>query len=689
MDGLTPRPFKCTSCDRAFTRQTTRDATGISLVTNVKLGLLGDSDLRKRHVENCHVSSKVPAAAVPAVAPTMVLPNANSEAWFDLLAASAGPADILGGPYESMQQTVPVPTPGEQRPGTFILSDPCIDAFLTGFLPNFPLLHEGSFHVVSAQVPLLNVIRCIGSLYCQTAEHDESWRKATFQSTLQSLRNYVEQNRSRHQETWVLQTFLLLEYLGLYGGDDWHFLQAQRIHRDLVDAIRMLQMTHTGSDEMNDAGSAMDASIGDEDWEVNDADSLEARWQEFVKYESRKRCIYILYLLDSQLSILCNVRPMLSSLEIKHDLPCCEDVWLAKSAEEWSTCQKRQFRSFDDHDDQAYSYETPPSQGLFYEASQTLLQQPQQSEKGEQQQPQKQKQPRKLRLLWASPFAAVILVMQLQMMARELTHASCLLERPKAQRRSLSVLTDKQHAQISQALRAIAELVPRNQKPVFSLFDFHRMDAFPDSGSSAPLWHSFWLLWYYTSITLSHPDSLLVSGIVESNLPLAIATAGHLATPRSKEKRDIYEDRDVFRILNDLELALEILNPTKSTTHPSLESPFTSLLGFKICLVGWRLVRLTMIEACSSSSHNTKHRSARSRPCAFVLDAIMSGIGNQLDSEMQPPREIARSEVGFLEWVVATLKTRTTWPVGKWVAAVMEENVQKAVEAYGVSGLDK
>lgn len=231
---------------------------------------------------------------------------------------------------------------------------------------------------------------------------------------------------------------------------------------------------------------------------------------------------------------------MLSSLEIKYDLPCCENVWLAKTAEAWSVCIKNQFRSFDEGEDQACAEETPPSQGFFYEASQTLLH----SDR------EKKKPKRQLRLLWASPFAAVILVTQLQMMARELTHASCLLERPKAQRRTLSVLTDKQHAQISQALKGIAELVPRSQRPVFNFFDFRRMDTFMEPEETTPLWHAFWLLWYYTSITLSHPDSLLVTGLVESNLPLAIATAGHLATPRSKDHRDIYEDRDVFRIVS-------------------------------------------------------------------------------------------------------------------------------------------
>jgi hypothetical protein len=115
------------------------------------------------------------------------------------------------------------------------------------------------------------------------------------------------------------------------------------------------------------------------------------------------RCIYSLYLLDSQLAILCNLRPMLSSLEIKYDLPCIEDVWLAKTAGGWSTCKKQKFNSFNDHDDHSYASETPPAQGFFYEASQTLLHSD-----------QEKRHPKRLRLLWASPFAAVILVVQLQ-----------------------------------------------------------------------------------------------------------------------------------------------------------------------------------------------------------------------------------------------------------------------------------
>lgn len=103
------------------------------------------------------------------------------------------------------------------------------------------------------------------------------------------MQRYVEQNRSRYQETWVLQTFLLLEFFGIYGGDDGNFLKAQRIHRDLVDAMRMLQMSHDGA-----SGYSFDSGDEGEEGEEGDEamegpDALEMRWHEFIRKESRKR----------------------------------------------------------------------------------------------------------------------------------------------------------------------------------------------------------------------------------------------------------------------------------------------------------------------------------------------------------------------------------------------------------------
>ena len=88
----------------------------------------------------------------------------------------------------------------------------------------------------------------------------------------------------------MLQTFLLLEFFGIYGGDDGNFLKAQRVHRDLVDAMRMLQMSHDGSANETFQDSGDEAEDEYETPEANNgSELLEERWNDFVKKETRKR----------------------------------------------------------------------------------------------------------------------------------------------------------------------------------------------------------------------------------------------------------------------------------------------------------------------------------------------------------------------------------------------------------------
>ncbi|GME44253.1 Zinc finger C2H2-type protein [Neofusicoccum parvum] len=360
-------------------------------------------------------------------------------------------------------------------------------------------------------------------------------------------------------------------------------------------------------------------------------------------------CIYSIYLLDSQLSIACNLRPQISALEIKYELPCADDLWSATTADAWHTARTQHFRSFNEQDDRpgAHDDDAAPTEGSLYSSTQDLLH-------------HRRSRP-SLRLLWYSPFAALVLVTQLQMMSRELTHASCLLERPKNTQRHLSILTEAQYNQISCALRNIAELAPRS-----------------DPAGAHPLWHAFWLTYHYTSLTLSHPDSLLVTGVVETNLPAAIATAGHLARPRSRRaNRDIYEDRDVFRILNDLEAALG-----RMAAAPGVEgeNPFLTLLAFKICLVGWRVVRLTMGEA----GRGEEAGQGRCNPSRFVLQSVMAAIREGRGEEGGAEGAL-EAEVEYLQWVREALLRRSVWPVGRWEAAIVDEAVAGAGEyAAGV-----
>ena len=66
----------------------------------------------------------------------------------------------------------------------------------------------------------------------------------------------------------------------------------------------------------------------------------------------------------------------------------------------------------------------------------------------------------------------------------------------------------------------------------------------------------------------------------------------------------------------------------------------------------------------------------RSNPCKFVLDAIMACVDTDGEGGLMG------SEARFLGWIVETFRQRTSWPVGKWASAVMEESLAKATDAY-------
>lgn len=475
---------------------------------------------------------------------------------------------------------------------------------------------------------------------------------------MEALCKYVNEDRGRYQKAWVLQAFILYELYGLYSGDEVLSQKATTIHTNLVEAVRIYQMTQGGAGSL-DAATMEGAS----------EEEMEQRWRSFIERETKVRCVYALYLLDTQRAIMCNLRPILSSLEIKHDLPCDEDLWLATTAAEWAALMSLRFTSFNDSEDLLAMEESIPESSFHASAQYLLHPQP----TGE--------APGRLRLLWSSPFAALVLVSQLAMVVRELTHAACLLERPTFQQRSLSLLTETQYSQISQALRSIAELVPRSEVAVHgsnaalgpgSPWPAAFPSVYPPTSSSrsinstqqshSALWAYFHMMWHYTWITLSHPDALIVRGVVETSLAGAVATAGHLGRPKAKSQRDIYQDRDVFRLLNSLDQSLRQL--ASNTSHVDEEEhPFTTFLAYKIALVGWRLVRLTMNDI--------------SKPSSFVLETILSACNQPSSSPGNDDNgSAAGPEVMYLKWLVRTFEKRSVYPVGYWIGQVLGEMAQ-------------
>lgn len=66
------------------------------------------------------------------------------------------------------------------------------------------------------------------------------------------------------------------------------------------------------------------------------ATDLDTLWRQFVRAESHKRTAYGTYQCDAMWYQTFSRPRLVSHLEIKHDLPCPEEQWQAKTPEEWA-----------------------------------------------------------------------------------------------------------------------------------------------------------------------------------------------------------------------------------------------------------------------------------------------------------------------------------------------------------------
>ena len=379
--------------------------------------------------------------------------------------------------------------------------------------------------------------------------------------------------------------------------------------------------------------------------------------------------MYCLYYLDSQLAVCCNLRPLLSALELKFELPCRDDLWSAPTAEAWQALAADQNGSFNEEDDDAANAEPRPAPGDLYNSLLNLMN------------PRPPGKP--LGLLWNSSFASLVLVMQILMMVRDLTLGSTFLYNniradDCSQTSTLSIISESSRAQVMQALEALANLMP----PI-SPQNHEVSGPFPIDNS---VWNHVWIAWHYTALSVTHQDGLLTNGMVEYSLPAAISTAWELGKPRSKQYRDIYEDRDVARVAKHLAQILALL------TKPSLgattgrqcrtaEDPFTTMIAFKSCLMGWRMVRLIAI----SLEEGSEREVASSLSCMYMAfgRTVMRDILMAMEPEVgdvffdgSTTELLNDSEARYVERVEAAIARRKVWPAALWIGAVFSEAQQ-------------
>ena len=119
------------------------------------------------------------------------------------------------------------------------------------------------------------------------------------------------------------------------------------------------------------------------------------------------------------------------------------------------------------------------------------------------------------------------------------------------------------------------------------------------------------------------------------------------------------------------------------TSRRCQEDCFITILGFKACIMGWRVVRLMTL----SIDHTVRVGSFPVKPSIFASPAqiVLARLMEVTCSEMpstecevarpgQSPKAKNSYDSRYLEWTSKTFALRNTWPGGAWMVAVFEES---------------
>lgn len=297
----------------------------------------------------------------------------------------------------------PAFTPGPQSgssiplPSTYDLQR-YIAAYIKYFHPHLPFLHvpslsfdspdftdiirpsggqffQGQPGITGGAGSLVLAMAAIGAFY----EYDIVASKDLFEMAKKMIQLYLEERRKadmsavvngpgtgyespvQNTPLWLVQAMLLNVIYGNNCGDKTaagiatthcaalvSLARAAELARPFTDmSPQHLSGYQTGHASSNDVKMGTD-DLSSEQWahqSQHASADIHTEWQHWRMVEERKRTLYSIFILSSLLVSAYNHAPALMNSEIRLDLPCDEELWMAETAHAWAdlrrsgTCQ--------------------------------------------------------------------------------------------------------------------------------------------------------------------------------------------------------------------------------------------------------------------------------------------------------------------------------------------------------------
>ncbi|KAK6088769.1 zinc finger protein ADR1 [Seiridium cupressi] len=357
---------------------------------------------------------------------------------------------------------------------------------------------------------------------------------------------------------------------------------------------------------------------------------LHERWQSYVHEESLKLSIYTLKLLDHHVLSCCNMRSLLSPIELGWELPLAASLWEAGDAAYWS----RHFACL--------AISSMCSLSL---ATQSLM--------------SETPNPELIVALSASPIALTCILTNLDALVRDFTRCYYQLPPSPPDPSAFHILTQSQNRRVITAMRTVSETI--EQKLVKVLTE-----------SDQSVWRTCQVLAWSVKLGLCRPDDLLVGGIVESRVFAALLTATHLtigsyvafkrmtrALKHPLPGQDCGDD-SIIAVIDEVTAVLSTISGLPLSLA-AREAPWTTAASYRILLIVWCYVQTSHagIKLVDIQFDPRDDVAVRLQPDAQVKRARLWTVDPATLTV-----SLDESEAIFMDLVVRICKDRSVWSIG-------------------------
>lgn len=485
--------------------------------------------------------------------------------------------------------------------------------FWEQFHPTFPILHRRTFKVPQyfEDNVLIHIMCSIGAKY---VKGKNSFSDDCFTYCVDYFDRILSSLDPQSVSIDIFQAGLIAGYSGLFWGKSGWYKWASGFIYQLMLIAR-------------ESGMFQHAPIA--------AEAAKTNWQLFLTLELSRRSSYALFFIDGQMCTLLNNPPKMSHYEIKHVLPCHEDLWEASELE-WQEISKNLSK-----DNKITEYGLEIMKGgpgvHFLEAlQQTLIcgSAPPQT----------------------SSFGGMIILLAIHIMIRNMTQFAGILETCYA----LAQDPFSRRSQLGNALDGLRFLIPRRKSE-----DGHHMKE---------MWGLFEATLNLALIHLHIPDTAITSGIVEPDLGSTIATAAALTQPQSiippgtaflGNELSKFPYETLALVTGHISYFMKTFNPEFHETNPLLTYMF-----YKVSLVTWLVLRFLINRTHANMENRERKQSCDAGfqspldPKQLQQEFMMKHLAVEILSHVDNSDKFSDIQC-FERWIESQLASFDTWGIGE------------------------